>query len=103
MENKGTPEAGTPQTSAVAAPNSPSASTTGAATGQASGQSFQGCVQGDANNLKFKANGKEYRLQGNIQQAASLIGHQVEITGENFNDKAIQINEIRDLGSSCSK
>jgi hypothetical protein len=54
------------------------------------------------NNYKFEANGNEYRLQGNTSMLKGMSGHQVEITGDIFNGKAIQVNGARDLGSSCS-
>lgn len=56
-----------------------------------------------ASSAPAAANGKEYRLQGNKQTVGSLIGPQVEITGEVFNDKAIQVFGARDLGRSCSE
>ena len=102
-EDKGTPQAGTPQTGAVGAPSA-SSSTTGAASAQpAAGQTYQGCVSGDPNNLKFSTNGKDYHLQGDTRSVWKLIGHNVEVTGEDFGGKAIQISgSAKDLGS-CKK
>lgn len=103
-EDKGTPQAGTPQTGAVGAPAA-SSSTTDTASSQAAsaGQTFQGCVSGDPNNLKFKSSGKDYRLQGDTRAVWKLIGHNVEVTGEDFGGKAIQISgTAKDLGS-CKK
>lgn len=97
-ENKGTPQAATPQGPAVA---SPSAAPTASAQ-QSNEQKFEGCVSGDANNLKLKTNGKTYALHGDTRPVWSLIGHKVEVTGENFNGKAIQMTAAQDLGSNCS-
>jgi len=106
MEDKGTPAAGTPSTAAGAPAGG--ASTTGAAGATGSGDSqnggkiFQGCLSGNTNDYRFSANGKAYRLQGNTSMLHGLEGHQVEVTGEEFNGKAIQVNGARDLGASCS-
>ncbi len=103
-EDKGTPQAGTPQTGSVGAPAGSSSTTDTASSQTASaGQTYQGCVSGDPNNLKFKTNGKDYRLQGDTRSVWKLIGHNVEVTGEDFGGKAIQINgAAKDLGS-CKK
>jgi hypothetical protein len=86
---KGTPAAGTIASNAGAQP----ASDTNA--------SFTGCLTGSQNNYQFKANGKTYRLQGSTNDLGSMLNHQVQLTGEDFNGKAIQVNQARDLGSSC--
>jgi hypothetical protein len=102
VENKGTPSAGTPS-SAIGAPGGSSSSAAGeTAQAQNGHNAFQGCLSGDVNNYELKANGKTYRLQGNTSALKELSGHQVEVTGEEFNGKAIQVNGARDLGSSCS-
>jgi hypothetical protein len=62
---------------------------------------FTGCLIGSINNYQFKSNGKAYHLQGNTIQLSSMVNHQVELTGEDFNGKAIQVNGARDLGSTC--
>ena len=62
---------------------------------------FSGCLKGSVNNYQFNANGKNYRLQGNTSMLPSMIGHRVEVTGEDFNGKAIQVNGARDLSPSC--
>jgi hypothetical protein len=88
---KGTPAAGTTI-----------ASDAGAQSGASDNNGvFNGCLSGTVNNYQFKANGKSYRLQGNTMQLGSMLNHQIEITGEDFNGKAIQVNGARDLGSSC--
>jgi hypothetical protein len=108
MEAKGTPSAGTPSPSdssassgSVGAPAG-NASTTGATGSTSGGQILNGCLSGDVNSYAFKANGNNYRLQGNTSMLKGMSGHQVEITGDVFNGKAIQVNGARDLGSSCS-
>lgn len=92
-ENKGTPTAGTPA-EAVAAPPAQQQPAD-------SNHVFSGCLNGTINNYQFKANGKVYRLQGNTMSLGSMLNHQVEITGEDFNGKAIQVNGARDLGGNC--
>jgi hypothetical protein len=91
-ENKGTPAAGSPQgaiaSNAAAAPAENYAI-------------FNGCLVGSVNDYQFKSNGKTYRLQGNTSQLNSMFKHNVEITGEDFNGKAIQVNGGRDLGTPC--
>jgi len=53
--------------------------------------------------LKFSTNGKDYHLQGDTRSVWKLIGHNVEVTGEDFGGKAIQISgSAKDLGS-CKK
>jgi len=64
---------------------------------------FTGCLAGSMNNYQLKANGKLYRLQGNTAPLQALLNHQIELTGEDFNGKAIQVNGARDLGGSCKK
>jgi hypothetical protein len=107
-ENKGTPAAGSPAGGAIA--SNSGASNSGASSAGTSDSSaaastnystFNGCLVGSVNEYQFKANGKSYRLQGNTAQLSSLIKHNVEITGEDFNGKAIQVNGARDLGTSC--
>jgi len=93
-ENKGTPAAGTQQ-GAIASNTQPAAASNGLAI-------FNGCVIGSVNNFQFKTNdGKVYRLQGNTSQLNSMVKRNVEITGEDFNGKAIQVNGARDLGTAC--
>lgn len=101
-EAKGTPTEGTPSP-AVAAPAASSGSASAASSQQANLSTFTGCLSGKENQYQYKSNGKTYRLQGNTTMLQGLAGHQVEITGEDFNGKAIQVNGARDLGSSCSK
>ena len=102
VENKGTPSAGTPS-SAIGAPSSMSSSAAGETAQTHNGHNtFQGCLSGDVNSYEIKANGKTYHLQGDTTSLKGLKGHQVEITGEEFNGKAIQVNGARDLGSPCS-
>lgn len=102
MEEKGTPAAGTPSQS-VGAPAGTSGSSAAPAEPQSNLSTFNGCLSGKENQYKFEADGKAYRLQGNTMMLKGMTGHQVEITGEDFNGKAIQVNGARDLGSSCSK
>jgi hypothetical protein len=92
-ENKGTPEAGSPQAGAIAS--------NAAAAPAENYSTFNGCLVGSINDYQFKSNGKTYRLQGNTSQLNSMFKHTVEITGEDFNGKAIQVNGARDLGTSC--
>ncbi len=99
-EAKGTPSEGTP--SAVAAPAGNEAGTASAQP-QENLSTFKGCLSGKDNQYQFNANGKSYRLQGNTSMLHGMSGHQVEITGEDFNGKAIQVNGARDLGGSCGK
>lgn len=99
VENKGTPSAGTPS-SAIGGPvGTASAETAQVQNGH---DTFQGCLSGDVNSYELKTNGKTYHLQGDTTSLKSLVGHQVAVTGEVFNGKAIQVNGARDLGSSCS-
>ncbi len=94
-ETKGTPEAGSPQQGAVA---------TNAAAADPGGtdQIFNGCLGGVINAYLFKGtDGKLYRLQGNTGNLAAMVNHNVELTGEDFNGKAIQVNGARDLGGNC--
>jgi hypothetical protein len=100
LENKGSPAAGTPSNS-VGAPASSGSTNAGP---QSRGKVFQGCLAGDVNNYQFKSSdGKTYRLQGNTTVLKGMTKHQVELTGEEFNGKAIEVNGARDLGASCSK
>ena len=92
-ENKGTPAAASPQ-GAIASNNGPAPAAN-------NNSVFSGCLVGAVNDYQFKANGKTYRLQGNTSQLNSMFKHNVEITGEDFNGKAIQVNGVRDLGGSC--
>ena len=93
LENKGTPAAGSPQGATIANPALPQADETNAI--------FTGCLTGAINNYQFKSNGKVYRLQGNTSSLPQMVNHQVELTGEDFNGKAIQVNAARDLGAGC--
>jgi hypothetical protein len=97
QEEKGTPTEGTPS-NAISSP-----STSQPAAQESQMQVFNGCVKGKVNNFEFQSGGKSYHLQGNLGMLRGLDGHQVEISGEMFNDKAIQVNGARDLASSCSK
>ena len=75
-----------------------------AAQQQSNYKTFQGCLSGDMNNYQLKSpDGKTYRLQGNTTMLKGMSKHQVELTGEDFNGKAIEVNGGRDLGSTCSK
>jgi hypothetical protein len=96
-ENKGTPAAGSPQ-GAIA---SNSGASNAAAAPSENYSTFNGCLMGTVNDYQYKSNGKTYRLQGNTSELMSLLKHNVEITGEDFNGKAIQVNGARDLGTSC--
>jgi hypothetical protein len=102
-ENKGTPAAASPTGGAIASDSS--ASSGGASPNSAAPASnnaaFSGCLLGSVNDYQFKANGKTYRLQGDTTQLNSMFKHNVEITGEDFNGKAIEVNGARDLGTSC--
>jgi hypothetical protein len=92
-EDKGVPTAGTPQNGSIASNSTPQRAD--------NNQIFTGCLNGSVNNYQFKSNGKTYRLQGNTMSLSSMINHEVEVTGEDFNGKAIQVNGARDLASSC--
>ena len=106
VEEKGTPTAGTPS-SAVGAPASGSSPNSEANSQVTAAQqkltTFNGCLSGSSNSYRLSANGKDYNLQGNTSTLSGMSGHQVEVTGEVFDGKAIQVNGARDLGSSCSK
>jgi hypothetical protein len=93
-ENKGTTAAGSPQ-GAITSDNNTSAAPA------ETNSTYNGCLTGSVNNYQFKSNGKTFHLQGNTTQLNSMINHNVEITGEDFNEKAIQVNGARDLGTSC--
>ena len=91
-ENKGTPEAASPQ-GAVASNSAQPAN---------DDQVFTGCLGGAVNAYQLKgSNGKIYHLQGNTGTLGGMVNHNVELTGEDFNGKAIQVNGARDLGGSC--
>ncbi|HVZ16726.1 MAG TPA: hypothetical protein VG897_06395 [Terriglobales bacterium] len=106
-----TPQTAAPQSQASTAnedkgvPTAGTSVTTNAAQQQPAddNQIFTGCLVGSLNNYQFKANGKTYHIQGNTASLNSMVNHQVELTGEDFNGKAIQVNGARDLGGSCKK
>ena len=93
-ENKGVPTAGTPQNSGIA-------NNTAQQQPADDNRIFDGCIIGSMNNYQFKSNGKTYHLQGNTANLNTMVNHQVELTGEDFNGKAIQVNGARDLGGAC--
>ena len=62
---------------------------------------MQGCLSGSGKNLMLQANGKSYSLQGSTTSAQSLVGHQVEVTGD-VSGSAVNVSNIRDLGTTCS-
>src|SRR5262249_10339477 len=94
--------AGTPSSSIGAPASTPATASAETAQAQNGHDTFQGCVSGDVNSYELKVNGKTYHLQGDTSSLKDLKGHQVEVTGEEFNGKAIQVNGARDLGSSCT-
>jgi hypothetical protein len=100
-ENKGTPAAGSPTSGAIASDSASNGASTSSAAPAENYATFNGCLLGSVNDYQFKSNGKTYRLQGNTSQLNSLFKRNVELTGEDFNGKAIEVNGARDLGSSC--
>jgi hypothetical protein len=102
MESKGTPQAGTPQQGSVSGPASSSSTTSTSSQPRSGAKTFQGCLSGDPNNLMLTANGTSYSLQGNTRSLGTMINHQVEVTGDDRNGKAIEVTGARDLGTACS-
>ena len=86
MENKGTPQAGTPANA-------------GAGASSAAAKTLQGCLSSDGATLS--ANGKTYSLQGDKAQAGKLGGHQVEVSGPESMG-VVDVKSVRDMGSTCS-